>query len=114
MRLGHIIDYQNSASSFIVNFAEGFIAFLTGCVPESDFNVLVANLDNFGEKLDSYCSLLRLIELIFDVASGNIGLAGSCGSDDDDFEHLVVILHLQSYYKSIDVHYQKCKMNIVQ
>jgi len=91
--LSYIVDDQHTASSFVVDFAEGFVSFLACSVPEGDFDVLVADLHNFGEELDTHRCFLGFIELIADVSGGDVGFTGTCGADDHDLEHFIVVLH---------------------
>lgn len=50
-------------------------------------------MNYLGEELYSNSGLLGLVELIPDVAGGDVGLAGASGADDDNLKHLVVVLH---------------------
>ena len=94
MRLGGIVDYQNTTRTFVVNFTQRFITLLACSVPKGDFYILVANLYNFREKLDPNGGLLTLVELVANVASGYVGLACARRTNYNDFEHLVVLVHL--------------------
>ena len=99
MWLCDIVDDEDSAGSLVVDFAERFVSFLSCGVPKGDFDVLVADLDNFGEEFYSYGGFLRLIEFVADVSGGDVGFAGSGGADHHYFEHLIVLLHgLLIYY----------------
>lgn len=93
MRLGGIVDYQNATRPFVINFTKRFVTLLPGSIPQGDFDILVAHLYNFGEKLDADGGLLTLVELVADVASGYVGLACACRTNYHNFEHLVVLVH---------------------
>lgn len=93
MGVGDVVDDQHSTCALVVDFTQGFVAFLAGSVPESDFYVLIAHLYDFGEKLYSDGGLLTLVEFVPNVACGDVGFAGSGGADDDDFKHFIVVLH---------------------
>ena len=54
---------------------------------------MVADLDDLREELYTDCGFLTFIKLVADVAGGDVGFAGAGGADDDDFEHLVVVVH---------------------
>ena len=94
MWLCDIVDDEYSTGSLVVDFAERFVSLLSCGVPEGDFDVLVANLHNFGEELYAYGGFLGLIEFVADVSGGDVGFAGSGGADYNNFEHLIVLLHL--------------------
>ena len=100
LRLGDIIDDQNTAGSFVVDLAEWLVPLLSSGVPEGDFDVLVAHLYDLGEELNAYGGLLALVELVADVTSGDVGLARARRADDDYLEHLVVVVHLYFNYQS--------------
>lgn len=93
MGSGYIIDYEYSAGTFVVDFAQRFVSLLSCSIPEGDFDVLAANLYYFGEKLYSNSCFLTLVELIAYVAGSDIGLACAGWANDDNFEHLVVVVH---------------------
>lgn len=100
LRFSDVVDDENSAGAFVVDLAEGLISLLSCGVPEGDFDVLAAHLYDFAEELYSDGGLLGLVELVADVPGGDVGLAGACRADDDNLEHLVVVVHVSAscYY----------------
>lgn len=94
MWLGDIIDDEDSTGAFVVDFTERFVSFLSCGVPEGDFDVLVSDLDYFGEELYSYCCFLALIEFVSDVSGCDVGFTCAGRTYDHYLEHLVIIVHL--------------------
>lgn len=78
MRLRHIVNYQHPTRPLVVHLAQGFVALLASGVPQRDFDVLVADLDDLRQELHPYGCLLVLVELVADVASGDVCLASAC------------------------------------
>lgn len=77
MLLCHIIYDDNPEGSFIVDFAQGFVAFLTGGIPESYFDFGTLDGENFVEELDTDGCFEGLDEFPLDEAEGDVGLSGS-------------------------------------
>jgi len=88
-----IIDNENATCTLIVYFAERFVSLLPCSVPKSNFDVLITNLDYFGEKFNSDSRFLVFIELVADVSSGDVGFACAHGANDNNFEHFVIFIH---------------------
>lgn len=87
---------------------------MTGCVPEGDFDVLVADLNYFREELNSHCCFLGFVEFVADVSGGDIGLARAGGSYDDYLEHLVIVLHpIINLFIAIIIDYQIVRMVVL-
>ena len=93
LRFSHIIDNKYSTCSLIVDFTQGLVSLLASSVPECDFDVLVAHLHNLRQKFHPYRCLLTLVELVANIACGDVGFAGASRANDDYFEHLVVVVH---------------------
>lgn len=98
LRIGDIIDNEHSRRALVVDLAQRLILLLPGRIPKCDLDILVVRLDNLGQELDTYCSLLSLVELIADVAGGDIGLTRATAADDNNLEHLVIIVHYYSLF----------------
>lgn len=99
LRICYIIYNDNTWGSFVVNFAQWFVSLLTSSVPNGDFDVLVTDLDNFGEELYSNSAFLCVIILISDVSGGDVGFASSLTANDNNFEHFVVFVHVKIWCK---------------
>ena len=79
--------------AFVENTGDWAERLLASGVPERDFYALAANLHYFGEELDSDCCFLALVELVADVASGDVGFARARWADYNDFKHFVILIH---------------------
>ena len=95
VRLGicHIVHNQNPRGSFVVNFTQRFVSLLTSSIPNGHFDVLVADLDNFGKEFNSNSAFLGIVVLISNVSRWDVCLAGALTADNNDLEHFVVFIH---------------------
>ena len=78
LRVIDIIDYEHPIGSLEIEFIQGLESLFSGCVPDVDFDFLVVNVQYLGQKLDSNGGLGDLAELVEDVSSSDVGLAGPC------------------------------------
>ncbi len=91
-----IVDNNSGTCSFVIYFAECFVAFLAGCVPEGNFDLIAIDVNIFWHELNSECRLANFVEEVADEPGGDVGLSDSWSSNHNNFVCIMIILH--GYY----------------
>lgn len=80
---GYIVDKQSTRSSTVVGTSDGLERFLSGCVPDLEFDVFLCNLDGSSAKLDANGQIVLLSESLVSKLKKQAGLADPCSSERD-------------------------------
>ena len=91
MQICGIVDDDDPIGSLVVDFAQRFVALLSGGVPKGHLYAPVSHLYHFFEEFDADGGVAVLVELVVDVSKRDVCLARADGADEDYLEGFAVV-----------------------
>jgi len=82
----HVVDEYDALGSAVVGGGEGAEAFLSGGVPDGEFDFFVGHVEVFDFEVDADCGLDVIVEGVVGEAEEHGGLSYSCISNHEYFK----------------------------